>query len=116
MGREYHSPLVRPAVPSIVGPMSREVVRRVVLRNLGPLIRCQEQGLRENPTLEGGFMIRLTIGRDGAVASSSVANRTAPSVSTGDCMARAARNWQFPAPPGGATVVIEQPIYVQHPE
>jgi hypothetical protein len=115
-GRSNRGPTVRAAPPQVTGLLSPEAIRRVVLRNLGQVAHCHEQGLAQNPALEGRVVIRFIIGGNGSVMGSQVqeSNVAVPSVST--CIAGAVRRWQFPAPEGGGIVTVNYPFNLQRPE
>jgi hypothetical protein len=115
-GRSNRGPLVRAAPPQVTGLLSPEAIRRVVLRNLGQVAHCHEQGLAQNPQLEGRVVVRFIIGGNGTVMGSNVAdsNVAVPSVAT--CIANAVRRWQFPSPEGGGIVTVNYPFNLQHPE
>lgn len=115
-GRGTQGPLVRAAPPEVSGLLSPEAIRRVVLRNLGQVSHCHEQGLAQNPNLEGRVVIRFIIGGTGTVLGAAVAESTVPVPSVGQCISQAVRRWQFPAPEGGGTVTVNYPFNLQHPE
>jgi hypothetical protein len=114
--RANRGPTVRAAPPEVTGLLSPEAIRRVVLRNLGQVAHCHEQGLAQNPTLEGRVVIRFIIGGNGTVMGSTVqdSNVAVPSVAT--CIANAVRRWQFPSPEGGGVVTVNYPFNLQRPE
>lgn len=114
-GRGTTGPLVRAAPPTVTGLLSPEAIRRVVLRNLGQVAHCHEQGLAQNPGLNGRVVVRFVIGGTGTVMGSGVVeNVSVPTV--GQCIANAVRRWQFPSPEGGGTVTVNYPFNLQPPE
>ncbi len=52
-GRSAGGPTVRASPPEVSGMLSPEAIRRVVLRNLGQVTHCHEQGLAQNPNAAG---------------------------------------------------------------
>lgn len=88
------------------GALSSGVIRRVILRNLGQVRHCQEQGLTENPGLSGRVTIRFVIGTDGAVAGAGIAESSVQVATVASCIASAVRRWTFPAPAGGVVTVV----------
>jgi TonB family protein len=106
-------PTVRAAPPSVSGLLSPEAIRRVVLRNLGQVNHCYEQGLATNPNIAGRVVIRFVIGGTGTVMGSNVADSSLPIPSVGECVANAVRRWQFPAPEGGGVVTVNYPFNLQ---
>ncbi|MEZ4393234.1 MAG: AgmX/PglI C-terminal domain-containing protein [Polyangiales bacterium] len=99
------APTVRAGAPAVSGMLSAEVIRRVVLRNLGQVNRCYTQGLSMNPELAGRVVARFVIGARGEVASSGVGESSISAPSVGECIAAAVRGWQFPSPQGGIVIV-----------
>lgn len=98
------APVVRAAAPSVQGMLSPEVIRRVVLRNLGAVRRCYERALAMNPALTGRMGVRFTIGRDGRVTVVEFPNDTLRDVGIQTCVRQALLRWIFPAPQGVVTV------------
>ena len=88
----------------------------MVLRNLGQVNHCHEQGLAQNPNAAGRVTVRFVIGGTGSVMGSGVAGSTYPIASVGDCIANAVRRWQFPAPEGGGVVTVNYPFNLQPPD
>lgn len=115
-GRGNSGPTVRAAPPDISGLLSPEAIRRVVLRNLGQVNHCHEQGLATNPNAQGRVTVRFVIGGTGSVMASGVANSTYPIQTVADCIANAVRRWQFPAPEGGGVVTVNYPFNLQPPD
>ena len=115
-GRSNTGPLVRAAPPTVSGLLSPEAIRRVVLRNLGQVAHCHEQGLAQNPNLEGRVVVRFIIGGEGTVLGSNVAESSVAVPSVAQCIANAVRRWQFPSPEGGGIVTVNYPFNLQHPE
>jgi len=114
--RAAAGPLVRASPPTITGLLSPEAIRRVVLRNLGQLAHCHEQGLAQNPNASGRVTVRFVIGATGTVADAGVAASSYPNPGVGQCFANAVRRWQFPAPEGGGVVTVSYPFNLQAPE
>jgi hypothetical protein len=86
--------------------MSPEVVRRVVLRNLGQLNFCYEQAAATNPTLVGRLSMSFSIDENGMVTESAVDLGALRSPTLGTCVAGAVRRFRFPAFDQGSRVVI----------
>lgn len=102
--RASHGPMMRPQVPEVAGQYSRELVRRVVLRNMGQITRCHEQGLQQNAELAGRVVVTFVINPDGSVMSSGVRENSTQIPSVGTCIANSVRTWQFTAPQSLVTV------------
>ncbi|MFO0653391.1 MAG: AgmX/PglI C-terminal domain-containing protein [Polyangiales bacterium] len=109
-GRSAGGPTVRAAPPEVSGMLSPEAIRRVVLRNLGQVTHCHEQGLAQNPNATGRVVVRFVITPTGAVGGSGVSASTYPIGSVASCIANAVRRWQFPSPEGGGVVSVNYPF------
>src|SRR5690606_15568496 len=55
--------------PDASGALAAEVIRRVVSRHRAEVRFCYEQGLQQNPELEGRVTARFLIGPTGAVST-----------------------------------------------
>ena len=109
-------PTVRPGHMDSQGTMSPEAIRRVVLRNLGQVQFCHEQGLHQNPTLSGRVVVRFVIGGDGNVIGAGVSESNVAVPSVGTCIADAVRRWTFSTPEGGGSVIVTYPFNLQPPQ
>ncbi|MBL8677590.1 MAG: AgmX/PglI C-terminal domain-containing protein [Myxococcales bacterium] len=97
-------PIVRAAPIQVGGTYSREVVRRVIQRNMGQVQHCFEQALSRNRDATGRVMVRFVIAADGRVAGANATENTTGDALLGACIAGAFRRWQFPSPDGIVTV------------
>ncbi len=104
--------VVRALPPSVQGELSPEVVRRVVMRNVGQVQRCIEEGQASRPGLAGRVTVRFVVNGEGAVIGSGVESSTLAAPTVEQCVAAATRRWQFPAPERGV-VMVHQPFNVQ---
>jgi len=109
-------PRIVPRTPTTIGLVSPEAIRRVVVRNLGQVTHCHEQGLLQAPDLQGRVVIRFIIGGNGAVMASSAVENVESAPSVGNCIASAVRRWQFPVPEGGGIVTVTYPFNLQPPQ
>lgn len=100
------TPMVRAAPPTVTGALSPEAIRRVVLRNIGQVRFCYEQGVARQPNLQGLVNIQFVIAANGSVSVSSVANTTLSDPATAACVANAVRRWTFPSPEQGTVRVL----------
>jgi hypothetical protein len=105
---------VRPAQPEVDGQIPQEAIRRVVVRNIGQVNRCYEQGLSLNPSAAGRVAVRFVIGGGGSVLAVGVAQNELGIPSVGDCIANAARRWQFPVPEASGPITVTYP-FMLHP-
>jgi hypothetical protein len=94
---------------TVSGRLPPEVIQRIVRQNYGRFRLCYEQGLQQNPNLEGRVGVRFVIGRDGAVSNASNAGSDLPDSNVVQCVVRAYYGLSFPAPEGGI-VTVSYPI------
>jgi hypothetical protein len=109
-GRETHGPRLTTATPDVQGAMSPDSIRRVVLRNIGQINHCYEQGLAVNPNASGRVVVRFVIGSDGTVLAAAVASDSLGMPVVSQCMSNAVRRWSFPAPATVGTVNVSYPF------
>jgi TonB family protein len=95
---------------TVSGSLDKELVRQVIARNRGQIRYCYESLLNRYPKLGGKVAIRFTIGAEGNVLSSSVAQSTAGNSELEQCVAGRVRTWAFPKPKGGGSVVVTYPF------
>ena len=95
---------------TVSGSLDKELVRQVIARNKGQIKYCFESLLNRYPKLGGKVAIRFTIGAEGNVLSSSVAQSTAGNSELEQCVAGRVRTWAFPKPKGGGSVVVTYPF------
>ncbi len=106
-------PTVRPAPATVMGGLSQEAIRRVVHRHLPEVRFCYEQGLQQNPSLEGRVTANWIIAGDGHVQSSSIAASTLSNNAVESCIASAVRRWTFPTPENRGVVGVNYPFVLQ---
>ncbi len=108
----FKPPAVRMGNTSVSGKLPPEVVQRIVRQNFGRFRLCYENGLRQNPKLEGRVKVTFIIGRDGDVrAPASTEGSDLPDNNVRACVAKAFGNLSFPEPEGGGVVKVVYPIH-----
>jgi hypothetical protein len=93
----------------VSGRLPPEVIQRIVRQNFGRFRLCYENGLRNNPNLQGRVSVRFVIGRDGAVGSVGNGGSDMPDGGVVSCVVRAFYGLSFPQPEGGI-VTVTYPI------
>ena len=96
------------------GSLSKEIIRRVVQRNLAQVRFCYERALVTRPELRGRVAVQFLIGPSGAVSQSRVGASSLKSSQLETCIAQAVRRWSFPAPDGGGYVSVSYPFLLEH--
>lgn len=102
-------PQVRMGATSVSGRLPPEVIQRIVRQNFGRFRLCYENGLRNNPNLQGRVAVRFVIGRDGAVSNVGNGGSDMPDGGVVSCVVRAFYGLSFPQPEGGI-VTVTYPI------
>ena len=100
------APQVRMGATTVNGRLPPEVIQRIVRQNYGRFRLCYENGLRNNPNLQGRVSVRFVIGRDGAVSNVSNGGSDLPDSSVVQCVVRAYYGLTFPQPEGGIVTVV----------
>jgi hypothetical protein len=101
--------VTRLGVLTVSGRLPREVIQRIVRQNYGRFRLCYENGLRNNPSLQGRVAVRFVIGRDGAVSNVSNGDSDLPDAAVVKCVLQAYYGLSFPEPDGGI-VTVAYPI------
>jgi Ca-activated chloride channel family protein len=102
-------PQVRMGATNVSGRLPPEVIQRIVRQNFGRFRLCYENGLRNNPNLQGRVAVRFVIGRDGAVSNVGNGGSDMPDGAVVSCVVRAFSGLTFPVPEGGI-VTVTYPI------
>lgn len=99
--------------PEIRGPLSREIVRRIVRQHVNEVSYCYQKALQKDPTRAGRVVLRFKIDPSGQVTRSAVQSSTLGSPEVEACVAGAARRWIFPKPRGGGAVLVSYPVLLR---
>ena len=91
---------------SVSGRLPPEVIQRIVRQNFGRFRLCYENGLRNNPNLQGRVSVRFVIGRDGAISNVSNGGSDLPDSGVVSCIVRAYYGLSFPQPEGGIVTAV----------
>ena len=105
-------PRVRAEGVTTSGRLPGEVIQRIVRQNFGRYRFCYEQGLRQNPNLQGRVAVRFVIGRDGGVSQVQNGGSDLPDGNVVSCVVRSFYGLSFPAPENGI-VTVNYPIMFQ---
>jgi hypothetical protein len=105
-GHVIKSPKLRFGTTSVNGRLPPEVIQRVVRQNFGRFRACYENGLRNNPNLQGRVSVRFVIGRDGAVSNVGNGGSDLPDPNVVSCIVRSFYGLSFPEPKDGIVTVL----------
>jgi hypothetical protein len=100
------APTIREGATSVNGRLPPEVIQRIVRQNFGRFRLCYENGLRNNPGLQGRVAVKFVIDRGGSVAMTNDAGSDIGDSNVVQCVVRAFGNLSFPAPEGGMVTVV----------
>ena len=112
--KKDHTPQVRMLSADVRGSLSKEVIRRVIHRNLPQVRYCYQDGLQSRPDLEGRVAIKFIISASGTVQAAVVGDSTLGNASVERCISTAVKRWTFPAPEGGGIVAVSYPFVLSH--
>jgi len=104
--RTSRPPQLRMGEVLVSGRLPKEVIQRIVRQNFGRFRLCYENGLRNNPNLQGRVAVRFVIGRDGAISNVGNGGSDMPDGGVVSCVVRAFAGLNFPQPEGGIVVVV----------
>lgn len=112
-GRSARVPRIRTGKADVRGSLSKEVIRRIIRRHINEVRFCYEQELNSRPDLQGRVGVKFIISPTGAVQTAAVAKSTLGNAKAEQCIVKAVRRWNFPAPEGGGIVVVTYPFVLQ---
>ena len=101
-------PSVRMGAVRVTGPgtLPPEVIQRIVRQNFGRFRLCYENGLRQNPNLQGRVVTRFVIDRTGGIASVRNDGSDLPDAGVVNCIVRSFQGFSFPEPERGNVTVV----------
>jgi hypothetical protein len=105
-GHTVKAPRIREGATSVNGRLPPEVIQRIVRQNFGRFRLCYENGMRNNPNLQGRVTVKFVIDRSGAVAMTADGGSDIPDSSVVQCVVRGFGNLSFPQPEGGMVTVV----------
>lgn len=110
---QVKAPRVREGNPQVAGHLPAEVIQRIVRQNFGRYRFCYENGMRNNPSLQGRVTVKFVIDRNGAVAMTADGGSDLPDRSVVQCVVRGFGDLSFPQPEGGLVTVLYPIVF--HP-
>jgi FHA domain len=105
-GHQVKAPRLREGATSVNGRLPPEVIQRIVRQNFGRFRLCYENGMRNNPNLQGRVTVKFVIDRGGAVAMTADGGSDLPDQGVVQCVVRGFGNLSFPQPEGGVVTVV----------
>ena len=105
-GHQVKAPALREGSTSVNGRLPAQVIQRIVRQNFGRFRLCYENGLRNNPNLQGRVAVKFVIDRAGSVGMTGDGGSDLPDQGVVSCVVRAFGNLSFPQPEGGLVTVV----------
>ncbi len=105
-GHQVRAPRIREGATSVNGRLPPEVIQRIVRQNFGRFRLCYENGLKNNPNLQGRVTVKFVIDRSGAVGMTADGGSDLPDQGVVQCVVRGFGNLSFPQPEGGMVTVV----------
>jgi FHA domain len=105
-GHKVSAPRIREGATSVNGRLPPEVIQRIVRQNFGRFRLCYENGMKNNPNLQGRVTVKFVIDRSGAVAMTADGGSDLPDQGVVQCVVRGFGNLSFPQPEGGMVTVV----------
>jgi TonB family protein len=103
-------PEALPGIANVRGNLDKEIIRRIVRRNINQVRYCYQNALVRRPTLEGRLVTQFTIAPTGRVLAAVVQSSTLKEISVEACVVNAIKRWEFPAPNGGGLAMVSYPF------
>lgn len=101
---------IEPGTTTVVGGLDRDVIARVIKRHEAQIRNCYERELQKDPSLGGKVGVNFTIAGNGSVSQVAVLeDSVGGNGAVGRCISQRIRNWRFPEPKGGGTVMVNYP-------
>jgi len=99
-----------PVPTSPRGSLDKELIRRVIRKNINSIKSCYERQLVRKPSLVGRVSALFTIAGDGTVRTASTQSSTMHDPDVEDCINREICDWRFPEPAGKGYVIVSYPF------
>ncbi len=107
----YFQPVISEA--DIEGGLDQDEINQVILRHMGQVRFCYEQGLQSSEKLSGRVSVHFLIGNAGNVNEADIAGTSMHSNGVENCLLAKLKSWKFPKPRGGAIVKVVYPFVLK---
>lgn len=94
-----------PNSTTVQGSLDKKVINEYVRKILPKLRFCYENGLKKNPELAGGVVVKFVIQENGSVGESKVVETTMNNLGVEKCIADQVGKIEFPKPKCGIVIV-----------
>ena len=110
--RVASTPPVVPGMPSPIGNLDKEIIRRYIKRSRHKIAYCYESELLARPSLGGEVMAQFLIAGDGSVQASHAKGFD---TKISSCVASVIKSIGFPKPTDGGSVQVNYPFNFRAP-
>lgn len=100
---------IKSGMPVVMGSLDKNIIRRVINKNMAKVKYCYEKSLQKNPLLEGKIVVNFTIAPDGTVTAVTAKETTLGDADTETCIMKVVQSMLFPKPVGGGAVIVNYP-------
>jgi outer membrane biosynthesis protein TonB len=107
----YFQPVISEA--DVEGGLDQDEINQVILRHMGQVRFCYEQGLQSSEKLSGRVSVHFLIGNAGSVNEADIAGTSMHSSGVENCLLAKLKSWKFPKPRGGAIVKVVYPFVLK---
>lgn len=105
-------PRVRHANAKLLGALDKDIIRRIVRAHINETRYCYNRALIHYPRSSGRLAVQFEIAEAGNVTSTQVVeDRTSSDGQISECILQSIRNWSFPRPREGGSIVVVYPFY-----
>lgn len=94
----------------VTGGLDKDQINEVIMRHLGQIRYCYEQGLQKQPGLSGRVAVKFQIAGSGRVSLAGVKHSSVRSAQIEGCIVSKVKTWNFPKPQGGVNVAVTYPF------
>jgi len=95
------------------GGLDRAVIQATIAKYLSQVRACYEQGLAQQPGINGTVTMNFEVGPSGNLNFSRVAKSTMGHAGVEGCIAQRMMSWKFPKPLGGVAVKVNYPFLLR---
>jgi hypothetical protein len=102
---------VRETVVAVNGKLSPVVVKRVVRKNFGRLLRCYDDGFKTDKTLAGRVSVKFVITEGGEISQVSDGGSELHDPHVVTCIVKSFEGLSFPKPESGVVTVVYPMVF-----
>lgn len=90
--------------------LSRDQIQNTISKHLDKINQCYEDGLKDNPKLQGLVRVKFVIAATGHVSEAKIEKADMADGKVQTCIVTEMKTWEFPAPVGGVEVRTSYPF------